>query len=134
MLHEETPRILLADPSERMRRVLRINLESAGCQVVETNGADLPARVRALSFAALVINLDVRDPGVCGAVNVLRRRTPGAVVAGYSILPIDDRVRQLCIDYYVETPFDLTEFVAHVRAACTRAASMAGVTGADLAL
>lgn len=134
MLHEETPRILLADPSARMRRILRINLESASCQVVETDGADLLARVRALSFAALVINLDVRDPNVCGAVNVLRRRTPGAVVAGYSILPMDDRVRQLCIDYYVETPFDLTQFVAHVRTACSRAANLTGISGADLAL
>jgi DNA-binding response OmpR family regulator len=115
-----TPRVLLADPSSRMRRILRINLEGAGCQVTESTGQDLPCCARQAAVDALVINLDVRTTDVCEAVHALRRRNPGAVVAGYSILPPDDTVRRLCIDMYVEKPFDLTLFVARLRGACAR--------------
>ncbi len=116
-----------------MRRVLRVNLEGAGCRVIEIDGEELQWRARHEAVDALVLNLDARGRDVCEAVHALRRRVPGAVVAGYSILPPDDAVRRLCIDLYVEKPFDLALFVARLRSVCTRA-SLASVTGADLAL
>lgn len=125
--------MLLADGSLRMRRILRVNLEGAGCRVVEIDGADLHRCVRHEPLDALVINLDVRGADVCDAVHILRRRVPGAVIAGYSILPADDTVHHLCIDMYVEKPFDLTLFVARLRSACTRV-GVADLAGADLAL
>ncbi|GEM_PF-3373106 len=115
------PKVLLADSSPRMRRILRVNLEGAGCAVTETSGEGLDRLVREASFAALVLNLDGRGPGVCDAVNVLRRRNEGAVIAGYSILPVDERIRQMCIDMYVETPFDVARLANEVRRACERA-------------
>ena len=118
------PRVLLADTSSRMRRILRVNLEGAGCQVIEIDGRDLQCGARQADVDALVINLDVRDTDVCEAVHTLRRRIPGAVVAGYSILPPDETVRRLCIDVYVEKPFDLTVFVARLRGACARVGNL----------
>jgi CheY-like chemotaxis protein len=115
------PRVLLADCSPRMRRILRVNLEGGGCQVAETDGPGLQAGVGQADIDALVINLDVRNDEVCDAVNRFRRRIPGAVVAGYSILPPDEAVRRLCVDLYVEKPFDITAFVARLRGACARA-------------
>lgn len=120
MLKASAPRVLLADPSPRMRRILRVNLEGAGCQVIETDSQGLPCGVRQADVDALVINLDVRNTTVCDAVHILRRRIPGAVVAGYSILPPDETVRHLCIDLYVEKPFDLSVFVARLRGACDK--------------
>ena len=118
MLVATAPRILLADSSSRMRRILRVNLESAGCQVAESDCADLPQQARCVHVDALVINLDVRTSDVCEAVHALRRRNPGAVVAGYSILPADAVVRRLCIDMYVEKPFDLALFAARLCSVC----------------
>lgn len=118
------PRVLLADTSPRMRRIVRVNLEGAGCQVIEIDGRNLRSEVPHADVDALVINLDVRTADVCDAVHALRRRIPGAVVAGYSILPPDETVRRLCIDLYVEKPFDLTLFVARLRGACERAGDL----------
>lgn len=118
MLVATTPRVLLADSSPRMRRIVRVNLESAGCQVAECDGADLHQQARCTHVDALVINLDVRTTVVCEAVHALRRRNPGVVVAGYSILPADTVVRQLCIDLYVEKPFDLAVFARRLCSAC----------------
>jgi DNA-binding response OmpR family regulator len=115
------PRVLLADSSPRMRRILRVNLEGAGCQVIESDGQGLRSGVGHVEIDALVINLDVRSTDICDAVYTLRRRIPSAVVAGYSILPLDEAVRRLCIDMYVEKPFDLSVFVARLRGACDRA-------------
>ena len=103
-----------------MRRILRVNLEGVGCQVIESDDRDLQQQVRHADVDALVINLDVRNADVCDAVHALRLRIPGAVVAGYSILPPDDTVRRLCIDMYVEKPFDLSVFVARLRGAWER--------------
>jgi CheY-like chemotaxis protein len=121
MLNGVAPRVLLADCSPRMRRIMRVNLEGGGCQVAETDGPGLQAGVGRADIDALVINLDVRSAEVCDAVNTFRRRIPGAVVAGYSILPPDEAVRRLCVDLYVEKPFDITAFVARLRGACARA-------------
>ena len=118
MLVATTPHILLADGSSRMRRIVRVNLESAGCQVAECDGADLQQQARCTHVDALVINLDVRTTDICEAVHTLRRRNPGVVVAGYSILPADAVVRRLCIDMYVEKPFDLALFAARLCSAC----------------
>jgi len=130
VLIETAPRVLLADSSPRMRRILRVNLEGAGCQVIEVDVQDLQRQARSADVDALVINLDVRTTDVCDAVHALRRRIPGAVVAGYSILPPDDTVRRLCIDMYVEKPFDLTVFVARLRRACERAQGPVHITRA----
>lgn len=121
-------RVLLVDPSARMRRMLRVNLEGAGCAVTETDGTDLPARAAGV-FDAVVVNLDARSPDVRDAVCTLRRRAPGLLVAGYSILPLDDHVRHMCIDIYVETPFDVARFVTQLRRAYDRSAAIA-VAGA----
>lgn len=120
MINGSPPRVLLADPSRRMRRILRVNLEGAGCRVIELDGHDLQCGVGHAEIDALVINLDVRNTDVCEAVHKLRRQAPNTIVAGYSILPLDETVRRLCIDMYVEKPFDLGLFVAHLRGACDR--------------
>ncbi len=122
-------RVLLADPSPRMRRILRVNLEGAGCSVTETDSSDLRQRVTAAGFDAVVINLDARSPDVRDAVCALRRRSPGVLIAGYSILPLDDHIRHMCMDLYVETPFDVAAFVARLRRAYDRSAALA-VAGA----
>lgn len=106
-----------------MRRIVRINLEGAGCAVIEADSSDLQRRASEESFDALVINLDVRDTDVCAVVDALRQRVPTAVIAGYSILPPDEAVRRLCIDMYVEKPFDLTQFASRIWGACERVAS-----------
>jgi DNA-binding response OmpR family regulator len=129
VLAATAPRILLADSSPRMRRIVRVNLESAGCQVAECDCGDLQQQARRTHINALVINLDVRTSDVCAAVHVLRRRNPGVVIAGYSIWPADEVVRYLCIDMYVEKPFDLALFAARLCRVCTRATPTDGEAG-----
>jgi DNA-binding response OmpR family regulator len=128
------PRVLIADTSARMRRVLRVNLEGVGCRVVEADQQSLPCEVRNLPFDAVVLDLDACDGRVRGALHVLRRRMPGAVIAGYSIMPLDDDVRLMCMDMFVEKPFDVWDFAVRLRAACDRATKAIGIGSADLSL
>lgn len=114
--------------------MLRINLEGAGCAVDEAATEDLLALPRHGPYHALVLNLNGRDRRLCEAVNAMRRRNEGLVVAAYSVWPLDEMIRRLCIDMYVETPFDVSRFAEAVRRACERGAVPAGMAEVERAL
>ncbi|MCL4543592.1 MAG: hypothetical protein M1118_03165 [Chloroflexi bacterium] len=128
-------RAVLADPSTRMRRLLRMHFEMAGCTVQEAVHADLGSLLmRLTNVDILVLDLDERSLPTAQAVRLLRRRTPEAVVGGYSILPPDSFVEQLCLDSFVEKPFDVQVFVGGLVRARDRSSVQRDIESADIAL
>jgi two-component system KDP operon response regulator KdpE len=119
----ERQTILVVDDDRRMRRLLKLNLESAGHRVVtvETGTAALE---QAESDPPDLVLLDVMMPGMDGFTCLQRLRE-------FSQVPVimltargeeDDKVRGLDLgaDDYLTKPFGPSELLARVRVALRR--------------
>jgi hypothetical protein len=115
-----------------MRRLLRVHFEAAGCLVCDGEGLTaIPLQKR---WDVLIIDLDDRSADVLAAIRVCRRFFPGVIVGGYSIRPADTFIQQLCLDRFMEKPFEVQEFVKHLIRACHRSAIHLDVANGDSAL
>ena len=117
-------RILIVEDDGALAKVLRDNLASAGYDVEHVaDGALVLDRVR--TFAPDLVVLDVVLPGVDGFELCGMLRQHGQI----SVLMLTVRSRNadkvgglnLGADDYVTKPFDLTEFLARVKAVLRRA-------------
>ncbi len=107
-------RVLLADSSARMRRVLRLNFETLGIEVFETTPDQLRDPAIPVPINGLVINLDGCSEQLCQSIHWQRHRNGSLIVAAYSVWPMRERFRQLCLHTFQEAPLDVPAFTATV--------------------
>jgi two-component system OmpR family response regulator len=119
--------VLVVEDDERMAAAIKRGLRYEGLVVdVATDGDDALARVGAVEYAAVV--LDVMLPGMDG-VETCRRLRAGAHWVPVLMLTardaIEDRVRGLDggADDYMTKPFSLAELTARLRALARRGQS-----------
>ncbi|MFC0359908.1 response regulator transcription factor [Kytococcus schroeteri] len=122
-----TPRILVVDDEDAIRRTLRINLRARGYEV-EAVGCGRDALDSVEQDAPDLVVLDLGLPDIDG-VEVLRRirrtsRVPVVVLSARRAS--DDKVEALDegADDFVTKPFGSDEFMARVRAALRRGESV----------
>lgn len=119
----ERPSILVVDDDQRMRRLLRLNLENAGYEVIAREDGASALELIELEPPDLVL-LDVMMPGIDGFACLERLRE-------FSEVPVimltargeeRDTVRGLDLgaDDYLTKPFGPAELIARVRAALRR--------------
>ncbi len=115
--------VLVVDDDHRMRRLLRLNLESAGYRVVAVDNGDDALDAAQIDSLDLVV-LDVMMPGMDGFTCLQRLRE-------FSRVPVilltakgeeADKVHGLDLgaDDYLTKPFGPAELLARVRAALRR--------------
>jgi CheY-like chemotaxis protein len=116
------PRVLVVDDTENVRRLIRVNLEIAGCEVGEAVDGQHALDVVA-AFAPDVITMDVMMPRLDGLAAASRLKTaPGT--ADIPIVMVTARAQasdrragtEAGVDAYLAKPFDPDELVATVLA------------------
>ena len=64
-MSDESPLILIADDDPDLRQLVRINLESTDCRIVEANDGEKTLELLLIERPTLII-LDVMMPGLTG--------------------------------------------------------------------
>jgi len=130
-----TARILIVDDEPLYIRLLKVNLEPEGYQIVSASNGEEALDIISQNMPDLII-LDVMMPKLDGITTCIRIRQ-------FSNVPIilltamgeeQDRVRGLNIgaDDYVVKPFSATELVARVRAVLRRTQDKTGAEKANI--
>lgn len=130
-----TARILIVDDEPLYIRLLKVNLEPEGYQIVAASNGEEALDIISQDMPDLII-LDVMMPKLDGITTCIRIRQ-------FSNVPIilltamgeeQDRVRGLNIgaDDYVVKPFSATELVARVRAVLRRTQDKTGAEKANI--
>jgi two-component system response regulator MprA len=114
-----SPTVLVVDDEPRLREVLRVALELDGYQVgTAATGEQALTCIERAAVDAIV--LDVTMPGITGlgVCRVLRERgdhTPVLLLSGRSTSADQAAGLAAGADDYLTKPFDLDEFLAHLR-------------------
>ncbi len=119
----EHPLVLVVDDEKRIRRLVRINLEMEGFQVIEAT-TGLEALDKARERMPDIIILDVKMPEIDGfeTLRMLRELSNVPVLMLTVRNAEEDRVRGLDLgaDDYLTKPFSPRELVSRVRAILRR--------------
>lgn len=116
-------RILLVDDEPLYLRLLKVNLESEGYEIITARNGEEALEIVSQSIPNLII-MDVMMPKMDGisAVNRIRQFSNVPIILLTALGEEQDRVNGLNIgaDDYVVKPFSATELVARVKAVLRR--------------
>ena len=124
--------ILVVDDEVRIVRMIRMNLEHDGYDVIEANSGQQALDLVRSRMPNLVI-LDVMMPGLDGyeTLSILREISQVPVIMLTAKSEEEDRIRglELGADDYVTKPFSPRELMSRVKAVLRRSEGNAGGTG-----
>ncbi len=117
------PWIVVVDDDERVRRVLRSVLESAGFKVCEAaNEADLMAALKAHKISLITLDLSLRHEDGLAIARSVRATSDVPIIMITARAEDIDRIvgLELGADDYIVKPFNVREVLARVRAVLRR--------------
>ncbi len=116
-------RILVADDDPQYLKLMRLNLQARGYEVVIATDGRAAVEVAAAEKPDLIL-LDIKMPEMDGyeACRRIRRFSTVPVIMLTAMARDDDKVKGLDVgaDDYLPKPFSMQEFLARVRAALRR--------------
>ncbi|MBQ9816382.1 MAG: response regulator [Proteobacteria bacterium] len=122
-MSDESPLILIADDDPDLRQLVRINLESTDCRIVEANDGEKTLELLLIERPTLII-LDVMMPGLTGWEILRYIRThedPEIAATGVLMLTgIGETLNELSspmygADDYIDKPFKGQELLFKAR-------------------
>lgn len=127
--------ILVVDDETRIARMIRMNLEHDGYEVIEANSGQQALDMVRSRMPNLVI-LDVMMPGLDGyeTLQILREISQVPVIMLTAKSEEEDRIRglELGADDYVTKPFSPRELMSRVKAVLRRTEGNAGGSDSDV--
>jgi two-component system cell cycle response regulator DivK len=115
-------RVLVIEDHEENRRILRLLLASAGCEVIEAETGEDGVTLAETARPDLIL-MDIQLPGLDGyeatrriKANPALRHIPIIVVTSYALSGDDVKAFEAGCDGYVTKPFVPRELLAKIRA------------------
>ncbi len=131
-------RVLIVDDETSIRRALHATFGTLGYDIAEAmNGEQALPLLRASSFDAVLLDINMPGMGGLAACREIRRQFPKVAVLMLTIRDEeDDKVEALeaGADDYVTKPFAIRELVARLRAALRRSHTPSGNGNAIIAI